>query len=222
MRIRNNIDYEAVSQRLERIAEIRGERVPEFRTRIEVVNHIRRRWRNCFEDVVETGCLLLLNGFSARDFPRRRPADDADTQFLQLTYHTCRRLMMIAESDRINNPADRNLMPDSWYVLYLIAWMPRSMFEKAKATGVVHRTCSQADIVAFIRFQKGLAVDEKIVIRLSDQPLRGPGTFEELQDKFEDLRDDLIAFLDKHREVEAWGGIITSIDVKRGRSPRMD
>src|SRR5579862_7682017 len=99
LRNRTNIDYEAVGQRLEKLAEIRGERVPDFKSRMEVVSHIRRRWRNTFEDVIETGCLLVLNGFSARDFPRRKPAFDEDTQFLQLTYHTARRLMMIAESE---------------------------------------------------------------------------------------------------------------------------
>jgi len=189
---------------------------------MEVVNHIRRRWRNTFEDVIETGCLLILNGFSARDFPRRKPANDEDTQFLQLTYHTARRLMMIAESERINNPADRNVMPDSWYTLYLISWMPRSMFEKGKVVGVIHRTCTQTDIIAFIRYQKGLDVGEKIVIRLSDKPLWGGAEFQELQDRFEALRDGLIDFLVKQRENEAWGGIVAGIDVQRGRPPRMD
>ena len=222
MHSRNNIDYEAVRQRLNEIAEIRGERVPEFKNRMEVVSHIRRRWRNTFEDVIETGCLLLLNGFSARDFPRRKLAFDDDTQFLQLTYHTARRLMMIAESERINNPADRRIMPDSWYSLYLIAWMPKTMFEKARATGVIHRTCSQQDIVAFIRYQKGLSAGEQIVIRLSDKPLCDFGDFENLQNRFEALRDSLLGFLDKHRDMESWGEIVKGIDVKRGRLPRID
>ena len=105
MRLRTNIDYEAARERLEQIANLRGERVPEFKSRIEVVNHIRKRWRNTFEDVIETGCLLLLNGFAARDFPRRKPAGDEDTQFLQLSYHMARRLMLVAESERINGHA---------------------------------------------------------------------------------------------------------------------
>ena len=222
MRIRTNIDYETVGLRLHHVLELRGESVPEFKSRIEVVNHIRRRWRNTFEDVIETGCLLILNGFSARDFPRRKPAGDEDTQFLQLTYHTARRLMMIAESDRINNPADRNVMPDSWYTLYLISWMPRTMFEKGKTVGVIHRTCTQTDIIAFIRYQKGLDVGEKIVIRLSDKPLWDGAEFQELQDRFEALRDGLIDFLVRQRENEAWGGIVTGIDVQRSRPPRMD
>src|SRR5437870_4462570 len=104
---------------------------------MEVVSHIKRRWRNTFEDVIEVGCLLLLQGFSARDFPRRKPTGDEDTQFLQLSYHTARRLMMIAQSERVNDPADRKLMPDSWYSLYLIGSMPRTIYERGKATGVI-------------------------------------------------------------------------------------
>jgi hypothetical protein len=222
LRIRNNIDYEAVGLRFEKLAEMRGERVPEFKSRGEVISHIRKRWRNAFEDVIETGCLLILNGFSARDFPRRKPAGDEDTQFLQLTYHTARRLMMIAESERINNPADRGIMPDSWYTLYLIAWMPKTMYEVAKKTGVIHKTCTQQDVIAFIRYQKGLSAGEKIVIRLSDRPLCGFGDFEDLQNRFEQLRDSLMSFLDKHREVESWGEIVRGIDVKRGRLPRIE
>src|SRR5260370_7741307 len=99
---------------------MRGECLPDFKSRMEVVNHIRRRWRNTFEDVVETGCLLLLNGFSARDFPRRRAADDADTQSLQLSYFTARRLMIIATTERINNPTDTHYSPDTCSPPYLI------------------------------------------------------------------------------------------------------
>jgi hypothetical protein len=220
LHIRNNIDYEAVGLRLQQVLELRGERLPEFKSRMDVVNHIRRRWRNRFEDVVQVGCLLILNGFSPKDFPRRKPAFGDDTQFLQLTYFTARRLMMIAESERVM--ADRGLMPDSWYTLYLIAWMPRTMYERAKAVGVIHRTCSQADVIAFIRHQKGLSLDEKIVIRLSDKPLCNYHNFEDLQNRFEALRDSLMGFLEKHRDVEAWGEIVRGIAVKTGRPPRID
>jgi hypothetical protein len=218
---KRQIDFEAVSQRLNQIAEARGERVPDFKSRMEVVNHIRRRWRNTFEDVIETGCLLILNGFSARDFPRRRVTDDQDTKALQLSYHTARRLMLIAQSERINNAVDRHLFPDSWYSLFLISWMPKTMYEKAKAAGVIHRTCSQRDIVSFIRYQKGFAVGEEIVIRLTDRPLGDFGDFQGRQDRFEALRDGLMSFLDKHRD-EAWGEIITSITIKTGWLPKID
>src|SRR5260370_3977856 len=202
---------------------MRGECVPDFKSRMEVVNHIRRRWRNTFEDVIETGCLLLLNGFAPRDFPRRKPAGDEDTQFLQLSYHTARRLMLIAESERVNNPADRGIMPDSWYTLYLIAWMPKSMFERGKAAGVIHRTCTQEDIAAFIRHERGLSIGEKIVIHVSDRPLWDGAEFQELQDRFEELRDGLMEFLDKHRDSEAWGRIVTGVEVKnRRRVPRIE
>ena len=96
------------------------------------------------------------------------------------------------------------------------------MYEKGKAIGVIHRTCTQADIIAFIRYQKGLDVGEKIVIRLSDKPLWGGAEFQDVQDKFEALRDGLIDFLVKQRENEDWGRIVTGIDVERSRPPRMD
>ena len=155
--IRTNIDYDALVQRLSQIVEGRGERMPEFKSRMDVISHIKRRWKHTFEDAVETGCLLLLNGFSARDFPRRKPLGDEDTQFLQLSYHTARRLMMIAESERINNPADRGFLPDSSYSLYLLSWMPKTMYEKGKWAlrrvltymGLAPRTYTLACRVAF-------------------------------------------------------------------------
>lgn len=218
----NNIDYEAVSQRLQRIVESRGERVLEFKSRKDVVNHVRRRWRNTFEDVIEVGSLLILNDFVARDFPRRKPACDEDTQFLQLSYHTARRLMMIAQSERINNPVDRAYMSDSWYILYLIAGMPKSMYEKGKATGVIHRTCTERDIISFMRYERGLSFGEKIIIHVCDKSLCGGAEFVELQDRFEELRNGLIEFIERHRNSEEWGGIVTGVQVKkRLRLPRM-
>jgi len=196
--------------------------MPEFKSRMDVISHIKRRWKHTFEDAVETGCLLLLNGFSARDFPRRKPLGDEDTQFLQLSYHTARRLMMIAESERINNPADRGFLPDSSYSLYLLSWMPKTMYEKGKKQGIIHKTCTQADIIAFIRHEKGLSAGQEIVIRLSDRPLGNFGDFQDLQDRFEALRNGLMTFLDKHRNVEAWGEIITGISVKTARLPKID
>jgi hypothetical protein len=222
LRNRHDVDYEAVSQRLRQIVEQRGDRVPDFKSRMEVVAHIRRRWRNTFEDVIEVGCLLVVQGFAARDFPRR-PAADEDTRFLQLSYHTARRIMVVAQSDRINNPADRNLMPDAWYTLYLIAGMPRTMYEKGKAIGVIHRTCTERDIIDFIRHERGLSIGGQIVIHISDKPLWGGAEFVELQDRFEELRDGLIEFLNKKRESEAWGRIVTGVQVKkRRRLPRLD
>ena len=97
------------------------------------------------------------------------------------------------------------------------------MYEKGKAVGVIHRTCTQTDIIAFIRYQKGLDVGEKIVIRLSDKPLWDGAEFQELQDRFEELRDGLMEFLDKHRDSEAWGRIVTGVEVKnRRRVPRIE
>jgi len=221
VRIRNNLDYETLGKRLETIVRMRGESVPDFKSRMDVVKHIKRRWRNSFEDIIETGCLLILNGFSARDFPRRKPSNDEDTEFLPITYHTARRIMMVAESERINNPVDRNCFSDCWYVLYLLAWMPKSMFEKGKLIGVIHKSCTERDIVDFIRREKGLPIGEKIVIHVSDRPLSG-AQFQEIQDQFEGLRDGLIDFLHRHREAEVWGRIVTGIEVKkRCRLPKI-
>jgi hypothetical protein len=144
---------------------------------------MRNGWKNTFEDVIETGCLLILGGFTKADWRSR-------TRLLPpFSYPTARKLMRLAVSDRINDLRYRNKYPDSWMTLSTIDKLPGAAFaEGIRDGGVINRQCTCDDIkVLRLRFTHPRPHITKFTVELWPYDFDNPLKVEERQNAIDRL-----------------------------------
>src|SRR5579863_3409030 len=71
--------------------------------RLSVFRYLRSRHKQTFDDWIEIGCILFLAGFTKKDF-KLAPGKPIPP----FQYATARKLIQLAESDRINDPRFRD------------------------------------------------------------------------------------------------------------------
>ena len=97
-------------------------------------NQIRLRWNKARESILEVGGLLIE--------ARRSLARDEYQKFIKVdlpfNYSTLQKLKALAESDRINDPKNKDLLPHSWNTLYEIVHLSDEAFKAGIDRGIIH------------------------------------------------------------------------------------
>jgi hypothetical protein len=105
---------------------------------------IRLRWNKARESILEVGGLLIE--------ARRSLARDEYQKFIKVdlpfNYSTLQKLKVLAESDRINDPKNKDLLPHSWNTLYEIVHLSDEAFEAGIDRGIIHPDATWKEIKA--------------------------------------------------------------------------
>lgn len=105
-----------------------------------IAEQIRQGWTETLERIVQTGNWLIEGRFRKVDYQR---------YMLPFSYSWGRKLIKIARSPRILNPANRMALPDKADALHQITLLTDRRFELGVTEGVVNSQCLVVDIKAF-------------------------------------------------------------------------
>jgi hypothetical protein len=107
---------------------------------VQLADQIRANWIERLENVLQTGNSLIEGRFTKSDYQRYA---------LPFSYSWGRKLVKIARSPRILNPANRFLLPDKADALYQIVLLSDRLFELGVTEGVIHNQSLVVDIKHF-------------------------------------------------------------------------
>jgi hypothetical protein len=105
---------------------------------------IKIRWNKACEGILEIGWLII-------DARRTLPRDEYGkfvANDLPFNYSTLQKLQSIAESDRINDPKNRSLLPHSWNTLYEIIHLSDDGFEAGISRGIIRPKVTWKEVKA--------------------------------------------------------------------------
>ncbi len=108
------------------------------------VEQINLRWNKARQSILQVGWLLI----EARQI---LPPDEY-TKLLQVDlcfhYSTLQKLKSLAESDRINDPKNRDLLPHSWNTLYEIIHLSEEAFQTGIERGIIRKDVTWKEVKA--------------------------------------------------------------------------
>lgn len=117
---------------------------PVIKDRAYFARQIRLRWSKARESILEVGRLIVeaRKTLIPEEYSKFRKVD------LPFDYSVLQKLSTLAESARINDPKNKNLLPHSWNTLYEIMQLPDEAFEAGVKDGVINENCQWKNIKA--------------------------------------------------------------------------
>lgn len=103
---------------------------------------IRLRWNKARESVLEVGRLIIE---AKMTLPKEEYGKFINND-LPFDYSVIQKLKRLAESQRINDPKNRSLLPHSWNTLHEIMQLPEEVFQRGVAQGIIHENCQWKDV----------------------------------------------------------------------------
>jgi hypothetical protein len=95
---------------------------------------IRLRWNKARDSILEVGHLIIeaRRTLPPDEYQKLRKVD------LPFDYSTLQKLQRLAESERVNDPKNHDLLPHSWNTLYEIIHLSDEAFQAGIDRGIIH------------------------------------------------------------------------------------
>lgn len=138
-----------------------------------LAEQIRYGWTETLERIVQTGIWLIEGRFRKADYQRYA---------LPFSYSWGRKLIRIARSPRILDPANRAVLPDKADVLHQVTLLTDRLFAVGLTEGVINNRCLVVDIRAFRRsfVEPGQPRTRRMTTVYECRPERGQSAVETL------------------------------------------
>lgn len=120
---------------------------PNARTEDDYVKLVIEAWQVAVVGILESGRWLSE---ARANMPHGQWRAMVDTKLRRLFKHeTARRLIKIAQDERITNASIRSLLPPHWRVLWELHRLSDEDFEAARAAGIIHPDMKCKDVARF-------------------------------------------------------------------------